>query len=119
MNDVVSERLGKVRARFVATLDDKIRETFETLPRLAESFPTAGDAVGEVYRRIHNIVGVGGTIGFAETGRAAHVAEAILLAPQRTARGLTAPELCDLETALHGLREAAARELEMHCAAPG
>jgi chemotaxis protein histidine kinase CheA len=113
MNDVVLERLGRVRARFIASLNDKIRETYDAIPHLAASYPAVGDVIGETYRRIHNIVGVGATIGFAETGRAAHAVESILLAPQRAARGLTDAEICDFGAALDHLRETAARELEV------
>jgi chemotaxis protein histidine kinase CheA len=119
MSDAFTDRLDKVRQRFMASLEDKIRETYAALPGLAEAVPAARETVVETYRRIHNIVGIGATIGFAETGRAAHSAEAILLTPQRAARGLTELEVRAFEAALHQLRDTAACELRGQAAARG
>ncbi|MGZ3412194.1 MAG: Hpt domain-containing protein [Xanthobacteraceae bacterium] len=114
MTDAFTERLANVRHRFVTSLEDKIKDTYAAIPNLAASCPTAADTVLETYRRVHNIVGIGATIGFASTGRAAHSVENILLPPQRASRGLTEKEIREFETALADLHKTATRELQIY-----
>ena len=108
--DPFAERLARVRERFVSALESKIEDTFAALPELAGE--TATEAVDETYRRIHGIVGIGPTVGFAGTGRAARTLENILLLPRDAERGLTAEEINSFKNALHTLREIAAKELQ-------
>ena len=109
--DPFAERLARVRERFVSALESKIEDTFAALPDLAGE--SAGfEAVDETYRRIHGIVGIGPTVGFAATGRAARTLEHILLRPHEAERGLTAEEIASFRKALHTLRETAASELQ-------
>jgi hypothetical protein len=109
--DPFAERLARVRERFVSALESKIEDTFAALPDLAGEI--AGfEAVDETYRRIHGIVGIGPTVGFAATGRAARTLEHILLQPHEAERGLTAAEITSFRKALHTLRETAASELQ-------
>jgi chemotaxis protein histidine kinase CheA len=108
--DPFIERLGRVRERFVSGLASKIEDTYAALPDLSEV--TAAELVSETYRRIHGIVGIGSTVGFAETGRAARTLERILQQAQQDARGLTAREIDSFKEALHALRETAAQELQ-------
>jgi len=111
--DSFTERLARVRERFVLALESKIEDTLAAVPRLAGDDPAAAfAAVEESYRRIHGIVGVGLTVGFAGTGHAARVVENILLGPRQAERGLTGREMVSFKQALHALREAAARELQ-------
>jgi chemotaxis protein histidine kinase CheA len=107
--DPFTERLGRVRERFVSGLESKIEDTFAALPDLSEE--TAA-VVEETYRRIHGIVGIGPTVGFAATGRAARTLEQILLPAQQEERGLRPPEILSFKKALHALRETAAQELQ-------
>jgi len=109
--DPFTERLAKVRHRFVSALDGKIDEACAAIPELSGSAPAAAEAVDTAFRRMHGIVGVGPTLGFAATGRAARRAEHILLTPRHEQRGLTDSELELLNDALRGLRAAAMREL--------
>ena len=110
--DPFTERLARVRARFISALESKIEDTYTSIPQLTGADTTAFTAVEESYRRIHGIVGVGPTVGFALTGSAARAVENILLRPRQAERGLTAEEMTSFRKALHALREAAARELQ-------
>jgi len=110
--DPFAERLAKVRHRFVSALESKIEDAYTAVPRLSGTTSGSADEVGEMYRRMHGIVGIGPTVGFAATGRAARSAENVLLAPHHAKRGLTTEEIDSFRKALHGLREAATRELQ-------
>jgi hypothetical protein len=110
--DPFTERLARVRARFISALESKIDDTFTAIPNLTGEDSIAFPAVEEAYRRIHGIVGVGPTVGFPLTGQAARVVEHILLRPRQAERGLTNEEMSSFKKALQALREAAARELQ-------
>ena len=109
--DPFAERIARVRERFVLALESKIEDTVAALPDLAGD-SCAFEAVDETYRRIHGIVGIGPTVGFAATGRAARTLENILLRPHEAARGLTAEEVASFRNALQLLRQTAASELQ-------
>ena len=111
--DQFSERLAKVRHRFAATLEGKIKDTYVALPHLTGSDATVIDAVGEAYRRIHSIAGIGKAVGFSATGRAARDVENVLLPAHSTGRGLKADEVAALKRQLQLLRAAAQRELDL------
>jgi chemotaxis protein histidine kinase CheA len=110
--DPFTERLGRVRERFVSALESKIEDTYAAIPDLSGDKPDAVETVEETYRRIHSIVGIGPTVGFVSTGRAARSVENILMPPHRAERGMTGDEIETLRKALHALREAATRELQ-------
>jgi chemotaxis protein histidine kinase CheA len=109
--DPFTERLARVRERFVSALESKIEDTYAAIPVLSGETVDVIEAVEETYRRIHGIVGIGATVGFAGTGRAARHLENILLEPHQAERGLTVEEIATFKKALHTLREAAAGEL--------
>ena len=110
--DPFAERLARVRQRFVSALESKIEDTYAAIPRLSGAAPAVVPTLDEVYRRIHGIVGIGPTVGFARTGQAARGVENVLLVPHHEGRGLTAQEVTLLTKSLQGLREAASRELQ-------
>jgi HPt (histidine-containing phosphotransfer) domain-containing protein len=110
--DPFTDRLARVRARFAAALAGKIDETCAAIPQFSEVAPTAAVVVAEAYRCVHGIVGVGPTVGFPASGRAAHDVEDVLRPPQQQSRGLTAEEVARVTEALQELREVAARELQ-------
>jgi HPt (histidine-containing phosphotransfer) domain-containing protein len=110
--DLFTERLAQVRRRFVTTLEGKIADTFAELPRLSGNGSDVADRVEQSYRRIHGIVGIGPTVGFAATGKAAKTVENLLLVPHRAARGLVAQELDAVTQALEALQAAARQELQ-------
>jgi len=111
--DVFADRVAKVRQRFMSTLEARIDETSAALPHLGAGAPpaAAAAAVAEAYRRMHAIVGVGRTVGFADTGHAAREVEDVLRSPYQAGRGLTGDEISLLKNSLQALRAVAAREL--------
>jgi chemotaxis protein histidine kinase CheA len=112
MPDAYSERLARVRQRFVSALEGKIEDTYRALPDLVKTAPSGVEALEETYRRIHSLVGVGPTVGFARTGSAARSVENILLSPHQARRVMTDTEMTSLKKALHALRETAHSELQ-------
>jgi len=113
-DDIFADRVAKVRQRFVATLEAKIEETSAALPKLGGVAPAdaAAAAVSEAYRAMHAIVGIGRTVGFPDTGRAAHDVEDVLRPPYQAGRGLSDDEIFHLKDSLQALRTIAARELQ-------
>jgi chemotaxis protein histidine kinase CheA len=110
--DPFTVRLSSVRERFISALESKIEDTYAAVPDLSGDKSDAVETVEEIYRRIHSIVGIGSTVGFVSTGRAARSVENILLPPHRAERGMTGEEIELFRKALHALREAATRELQ-------
>jgi len=110
--DVFADRVAKVRRRFVSTLEAKIDDACAAIPKLCGVAPPAAAAVAEAYRCMHGIVGIGRTVGFPATGRAAHEVEDVLRPPYHAGRGLTADETSLLKSSLQALRAIAVRELQ-------
>jgi chemotaxis protein histidine kinase CheA len=110
--DIFEERLAKVRLRFASTLESKITDAWRVLPGLVGTDPNAAAQVAETYRHMHGICGIGPTVGFSATGKAARSAETILLVPYKIQRGLTESERQLLQKALEALRAAAESELQ-------
>jgi chemotaxis protein histidine kinase CheA len=110
--DVFADRLDRVRRRFVSNVEDKIRDACAAVPALSEIVPAAAASLGDVYRSVHSIVGIGPTIGFPVIGRAARHVEDVLRAAYCDKRGLTAGEISQLTNSLNALREAASGELQ-------
>jgi hypothetical protein len=112
--DHYAERLARVRQRFVSALESKIEDSYAAIPNLVGESAQVLEAVAETYRRMHGIVGIGPTVGFARTGRAARSVEHILMLPHQTERGLTIEEIASFKKGLHALRETAASELQSY-----
>jgi chemotaxis protein histidine kinase CheA len=110
--DPFTDRVARVRQRFVSTLQAKIDDTAAAVPNLSAVAAASRAAVAEAYRCMHGIVGIGRTIGFPETGHAAHDVEDVLRSPYHAGRGLTPDEISRLEISLETLRDVAARELQ-------
>jgi chemotaxis protein histidine kinase CheA len=110
--DPFLDRLARVRDRFAAGLAGKIDETHAAIPQLSDATLAAPAAVDEAYRCVHGIVGVGPTVGFPQSGRAAHEVENVLRSPRLENRGLTAGEIQTLAKALAELKDVATRELQ-------
>jgi HPt (histidine-containing phosphotransfer) domain-containing protein len=109
--DPFTDRLGRVRIRFAASLAAKIDDTCAAIQQFSDTTAAAA-AVAEAYRCVHGIVGVGPTVGFPASGKAAREVEDILRAPQQQRRGLFTDEIERLSESLRALREVAARELQ-------
>lgn len=110
--DAFTDRLARVRHRFVSTLDSKIEDAYATIAKLPANGPTAAESVAETYRIIHGIVGIGPTVGFPATGRAAKDVENVLRSAYQGRRGLTDDEISQFKKRLYALREAGSRELQ-------
>ena len=110
--DIFADRLSRVRRRFVSTLQGRIDDTTAAIDKLAAKVPAAATAVGEAYRCVHGIVGVGPTVGFPATGRAARDVEDVLRPAQNERRGLSETEISALRARLGELRAAAEREMQ-------
>jgi len=109
--DPFADRLARVRDRFAITLAGKIEETCAAVPQLSHVAPSAAAAVADTYRSVHGMVGVGPTVGFPATGKAARDVEIALRKAQQERRGLTDDEIELLTEKLQVLRAVAAREL--------
>jgi hypothetical protein len=110
--DPFTERLARVRNRYVSTIESKINDTYAELPKLVGDGPDVTMTLEETYRRIHGIVGIGLAVGFAATGKAAKTVENVLFEPHRNARGLGANEVDALKQALDVLRDTVQRDLQ-------
>jgi hypothetical protein len=104
-------RIGTIRARFATKFNSNIQKADAAMPHLAGDGSTAVDAVATAYRLFHEICGIGATIGFEGTGRAARRIDAILIGPFRARRGLSADELTKLTKRLACLRIVARTEM--------
>ena len=109
--DPFMDRFVRVRHRFATSVTGKIDQACATVSDLSASETAAATAVDEAYRCVHGIVGVGPTIGFPASGKAAHDVEDVLRPPHQQRRGLSAEEIARLTAALQVFREVAAREL--------
>jgi chemotaxis protein histidine kinase CheA len=116
--DPFTERLAKVRHRFTTTVGGKIEDCWASLPLLSGEGAAAAATVDEIYRRAHDIVGIGPTVGFNVTGQAARNVEQILLPARRAGRRLDVDEIAALRTALQALRETVRQELQSADADP-
>jgi len=107
-----ADRIAKIRARFAAKLTDKITETDAALAHMTGGGTDAADTVATVYRRFHDVCGMGATIGFEATGRVARTLDTILVGPFRDHRGLSDDELAKVKEGLESLRIVARTELQ-------
>lgn len=105
--DQFAQRLAAIRLRFAAKLATRIHDTDTALSQLAGDGSAAIESLVETYHRIHELCGLGASVGFAATSRAARVMEQILLEPYRARRALTEAEIDKLRPALAALRDAA------------
>jgi chemotaxis protein histidine kinase CheA len=113
--DAFDDRLTKVRRRFVSKLRDRVDATDALIPKLGGDTAGAAAAAGEAYRCMHSIVGIGSTVGFPATGRAAHEVEDLLRAAQNEHRGLSDDEISKLRERLIALRAAVEGEMQLVC----
>jgi hypothetical protein len=116
--DVFAERLAGVRKRFAAKLPGRIDEIDSALPELIGEGGEVAAAVYNAHRKVHDLCGIGPTLGFLATGQAARACEKILLQPSRGERGLTEQELAHFKERLVALRAAAENDIQSSCSIP-
>jgi chemotaxis protein histidine kinase CheA len=109
--NIFPERLERVRRRFVSNVEAKIDDAHAAIPELSVTAPAAAVSLGNVYRSVHSLVGIGRTIGFPGIGCAARHVEDVLRAAYCDKRGLSVDEISELTNSLNALREAASGEL--------
>ncbi len=110
--DQFAERMAGVRQRFANKLHGRLDEIDAITERLTGDDPDIGAIVFDAHRRIHDMCGIGPTIGFIETGKTARVCERVLLQPSREKRPLTGAELAEFKQGLIALRLAADADLK-------
>lgn len=106
-----AERMAKIRARFSLKLVAGIQETSQHLPKLLGTSPDAAEATAATYLRFHEMCGIGPTIGFVETGRAAKPLDTVLATAWRAQRGLTEDEMASVRDGLEHVRAAMLAEM--------
>jgi hypothetical protein len=116
--DEFAERLQLVRKRFAAKLPGRLDDIDASLPQLTGNDSDIGKSVYSTHRKVHDLCGIGPTLGFHATGRAARTCERVLLQPSRDQRGLTEQELAQLRAGLAALRATAMDEIQSTDAVP-
>ena len=116
--DEFAQRLELVRKRFAAKLAGRIDDIDASLPELTGTGDEIGKSVYSTHRKVHDLCGIGPTLGFHSTGKAARTCERILLQPSRDQRGLTEQELAQLKEGLAALRATAMDEIHSTHAVP-
>jgi chemotaxis protein histidine kinase CheA len=111
MSDPFAERMAQVRIRFAAKLNDRVASLDVALPGLVGEGTATLQALETAHRTAHDLCGVGPTIGFHETGKAARKIEQILLAAVRDGRGLSADEADAARAGIGMLRAAGLADL--------
>jgi chemotaxis protein histidine kinase CheA len=112
MADPFVERMAQVRARFASRLNDRLTSLDAALPGLIGGGQSVMEALAAAHRTAHDLCGVGPTIGFHETGRAARKVEQILLAALRAGRGLSSAEGDNVRDGIAALRMAGEADLQ-------
>jgi hypothetical protein len=114
--DPFAEKLAAVRKRFAAKLTGRIAEIDAALPELTGISSDTAGKVYDAHRKVHDLCGLGPTLGFDATGKAARICERILLQPSRGERGLTEQELAQLRGARRSARRCFERlSAHRHC----
>jgi hypothetical protein len=108
LTELFADRLAAVRRRFMAKLDGRLDELEAAVPELTEAVSI--EVLARVHRRAHDLCGVGPTMGFVATGKAARTVEQLLLAPLKAGRTLTGDELAQLRHDIAVLRSVATAE---------
>ena len=116
--DEFAERLELVRKRFAARLPGRLDDIDASLPQLSGTDSDIGKTVYSAHRKVHDLCGIGPTLGFHATGKAARSCERILLQPSRDQRGLTEQEMAHLKEGLVALRAAVQSEIQSTGAVP-
>jgi hypothetical protein len=92
----------------VAKLGARLDDLEAGVPQLSQGGST--EALARAHRGAHDLCGVGPTMGFIATGKAARAVEQLLLAPLKADRMLTGDEVAQLRHGLAVLRSVATSE---------
>jgi len=75
--DQFEVRLARVRHRFATALESKISDAVVSADHMTHDGHSALEYVSKSYRELHNICGIGPTVGFTATGDAASTAKVV------------------------------------------
>ncbi len=106
-------RLAWVRHRFATSLESTISDAGGAADQRTDGNLRILEHVSQSYRQLHNICGIGPTVGFLATGDAARDAKAALIQAYLEQRKPTQNEVISLKKALAKLRQVAASELRV------
>jgi hypothetical protein len=109
MSDQYAERIAVVRHRFLGRLDARIEVIASAIPQ-----PGREDGFGALvlaHREAHGLCGVGPTLGFVGTGKAARSIEQLLLAAVKARRTLDEDEILRLREGIALLRSTTTAEM--------
>jgi proteasome assembly chaperone (PAC2) family protein len=109
MSDLFAERIAAVRQRFADRLDGRIDVIASAMQQSG-----GGDGLAALvlaHREAHGLCGVGATLGYVETGKAARSIERTLLAAVKAERTLDDDEILQLRDGIALLRSTATAEL--------
>jgi chemotaxis protein histidine kinase CheA len=108
VSDLFAERFAAVRQRFAAKLDARIDEIEAAVLEFARG--GSQETLARAHRRAHDLCGVGPTMGFVATGKAARSIEQVMLAAIKSGRALTEDEIARVRDGIALLRSAATAE---------
>ena len=102
MSDPYMERVAAVRLRFVAKLDIRIGEIETATPR--DGREVALETLAEAQGQAHGLSGIGASLGYIETGKAARLIERVLLDAVKAKRAFTDDEILRVREGITLLR---------------
>ena len=79
--DQFEVRLARVRHRFATALESKISDAVVSADHMTHDGHSALEYVSKSYRELHNICGIGPTVGFTATGVSGRIFMPRLLPP--------------------------------------
>jgi HPt (histidine-containing phosphotransfer) domain-containing protein len=109
MSDLFADRMAAIRRRFILELDARIDEIEFAVPQAGRD----GEfhILALAHRQAHGLCGIGPTLGFVGTGKAARLIEQLLLPAVKAERPLTDDEVPRLRESIALLRSTARAEI--------
>jgi chemotaxis protein histidine kinase CheA len=109
MSDLFADRMAAIRQRFIIKLDARIDEIESAIPQPGRDGEF--DILALAHRQAHGLCGIGPTLGFVGTGKAARLIEELLLPVVKAERALTDDEIPRLREGIALLRSTASAEI--------
>ena len=109
MSDLFADRMAAIRQRFIIKFNDRIDEIESAIPQPGRD----GEfhILALAHRQAHGLCGIGPTLGFVGTGKAARLIEQLLLPVVKAQRALAGDEIPRLREGITLLRSAANAEM--------
>jgi chemotaxis protein histidine kinase CheA len=109
MSDLFADRMAAIRQRFIIKFDDRIDEIESAIPQPGRD--DEFDILALAHRQAHGLCGIGPTLGFVGTGKAARLIEQLLRPVVKAERALTDDEIPRLREGIALLRSTARAEI--------